>query len=206
MSIDKLALDNFHLSKLTKERDYCGLVQLVKPLLFLSQYDSPRCGPYSIAMALSYWLPKFNENKIGDVVAKEMTYHFRDNGILNGTTFPKGIKKYLQKYNFNNMSFKNSEFELLKRFIWAGVPCITLSARKNNIWRQHYNVAVAFDDSQEKIYFNDSKVKYKKNNRPGNLVLDYGQFLSQWNKAGYYLLKKWFLPVFPLVLSKTTHS
>jgi len=125
------------------------LVHLAHEIEAQKQGHTNHCAKYAVLHALSYWQPK-NYDKNGYQRNKIFTQmkctipNWIPKSFGGGATLPNNIVKYLLQNGFNDKLQKKTNIENLKRYIYAGAPCIVALSSNSNIFRPHYKLAVGF--------------------------------------------------------------
>jgi len=138
-----LSLSAKQISKYEKTKPEIG--HLIDKVPFQKWEKKNYCGPAAMAMVLSYWKhKKQNQKKIAEGMhdfEKEITYN------SEMVFYPRTIG--MMSYSFNG------DIQELKEIIKKDIPLIVLQKPVKQINKGHYRVVIGFDEKSQQIIFHD---------------------------------------------------
>jgi len=119
---------------------------------FLHEYQTwNNCGPATLAMALSFWGWKGNQQPIAAFTKPNS----RDRNVM-----PYELTAYVEEEtDFEVLSRAGGDVDLLRRFIASGVPVIIekgFEGPKLEGWMGHYVLVTGYNDSEQRFTLEDS--------------------------------------------------
>jgi ABC-type bacteriocin/lantibiotic exporter with double-glycine peptidase domain len=136
---------------------------------FFKQEESS-CGPAALASVVSYWGGNVS---LEQVIAKVYLPQLRG-------TLPMDMEGYLRQEGFLTSS-SSGDLDRLKEVVGKNVPVICLIDLGFSVYRRpHYVTVIGFDDVDAVIIAHDGL--------QANKVIEYGEFLREWGRAGNWML------------------
>lgn len=136
------------------------------------------CGPASLSMVLSYYGIRKTQEELG--------LELRPVQNAKGINDDKSVTMHeltdkATELGFSAVYRPNGDIELLKQFIYNGLPVIARTLLENNDDVGHYRVIKGYDDITGELLQDDSLQGH-------NLKFFYSDFLGLWKKFNYEYL------------------